>query len=370
MRITEISVEGLFGTFNHIIPLNQEDRITILHSPNGFGKTAILKLVHFMFRRSFDTTAFLLIPFQKLSFQGNNKFSIFKGNEELSIIKGEHEVIAKYTRNGNTVDSDKMNSFHQIVQSIKTLFISIERINEQRTHWLKNIIEETSDEYTKKSQILESTYPTRLVEKKKAFEISLLKEKLRSIEEKQTDLVSIGLFDARNLTNISFIEKVDDSNKIALSLYVEDMSEKLGLFDELEEKVEVLLDIINSRFVYKKMFVRKEKGIYFLDDNGVELAFNQLSSGEQHELVLFYELLFDVEENTLVLIDEPELSLHVSWQTQFLNDLIRVAKNAKFDVLLATHSPQIIADRWDLTVELKGQPLASTNGNGNNAVKN
>jgi hypothetical protein len=53
-----------------------------------------------------------------------------------------------------------------------------------------------------------------------------------------------------------------------------------------------------------------------------------------------------------------------------LNDLIRVAKNAKFDVLLATHSPQIIADRWDLTVELKGKPLASTNGNGNKAVKN
>src|SRR5690349_22975449 len=35
-----------------------------------------------------------------------------------------------------------------------------------------------------------------------------------------------------------------------------------------------------------------------------------LSSGEQHELVLLFDLIFRVEKNTLVLIDEPELSLH------------------------------------------------------------
>jgi predicted ATP-binding protein involved in virulence len=56
----------------------------------------------------------------------------------------------------------------------------------------------------------------------------------------------------------------------------------------------------------------------------------------------------------LILIDEPELSLHVAWQVQFLKDLARVIKLSSFDVLLATHSPQIIDTRWDLTVELKG----------------
>jgi len=69
---------------------------------------------------------------------------------------------------------------------------------------------------------------------------------------------------------------------------------------------------------------------------------------------LFYDLLFNVTPNSLVLIDEPEISLHVAWQKQFLKDLQAVTANAQFDVLLATHSPQIIANRWDLTVELKG----------------
>lgn len=70
--------------------------------------------------------------------------------------------------------------------------------------------------------------------------------------------------------------------------------------------------------------------------------------------MLLYQLLFKTESGSLVLIDEPELSLHVAWQQRFLDDLSRITRVASFDVLVATHSPQIIHDRWDLTVELKG----------------
>ena len=49
------------------------------------------------------------------------------------------------------------------------------------------------------------------------------------------------------------------------------------------------------------------------------------------------------------------VSLHVTWQKQFLRDLQQVTELASFDVLIATHSPQIVHDRWDdLTVELQG----------------
>lgn len=88
--------------------------------------------------------------------------------------------------------------------------------------------------------------------------------------------------------------------------------------------------------------------------NGTPLPPEKLSSGEQHELVLLYELLFKVESGSLILIDEPELSLHVGWQLEFLRDLQEVSRLAGLDVLVATHSPQIINDRWDLTVQLEG----------------
>ncbi|MFM6158766.1 MAG: AAA family ATPase, partial [Sphaerospermopsis kisseleviana] len=60
-----------------------------------------------------------------------------------------------------------------------------------------------------------------------------------------------------------------------------------------------------------------------------------------------------VKQNSLILIDEPELSLHVEWQVNFLKYLKEITEIANIDILLATHSPGIIHDRWDLTVELK-----------------
>ena len=54
MRITEISVTSLFGIFNHTIQLNISDRITIIHGPNGFGKTIILKMLYGLFNDTYD----------------------------------------------------------------------------------------------------------------------------------------------------------------------------------------------------------------------------------------------------------------------------------------------------------------------------
>src|ERR1700682_5747742 len=45
MRVTSISVKGLFGIFDHEIPLQSAERVTIIHGPNGFGKTAILRMI-------------------------------------------------------------------------------------------------------------------------------------------------------------------------------------------------------------------------------------------------------------------------------------------------------------------------------------
>jgi predicted ATP-binding protein involved in virulence len=45
MRVKSISVKGLFGVFDHEIPLQNPDRVTIIHGPNGFGKTVMLRMI-------------------------------------------------------------------------------------------------------------------------------------------------------------------------------------------------------------------------------------------------------------------------------------------------------------------------------------
>lgn len=88
----------------------------------------------------------------------------------------------------------------------------------------------------------------------------------------------------------------------------------------------------------------------FMDERDVEHLVR--GSGEQQELVLHYDLLFRVPSNTIVLIDEPELSLHVAWQKRFLPDLLKIVELSNFDALVATHSPYVVGDRGDLMVGL------------------
>ena len=69
MRIKSIAVTKLFGLFDHTIPLNMDDRITIVHGPNGFGKTALLTMVDAVFNGEPSFTELHSIPFEEFKVQ-------------------------------------------------------------------------------------------------------------------------------------------------------------------------------------------------------------------------------------------------------------------------------------------------------------
>lgn len=77
-----------------------------------------------------------------------------------------------------------------------------------------------------------------------------------------------------------------------------------------------------------------------------------LSSGEQQLIVLLTQLWFNpnTAASNVLIIDEPELSLHIAWQEQFVDALIEA--HSGIQLILATHSPSIIADRVDNSIEL------------------
>ena len=144
-----------------------------------------------------------------------------------------------------------------------------------------------------------------------------------------------------------------DWERKVLATYLKDAAAKLETFQPLLDRLELLRDIVNDRFLFKKLHFDRNQGFAISsEDSDVLLDPRQLSSGEQHELVLMYDLLMNVKKNSLVLIDEPEISLHVAWQQAFLDDLDRVASLTSLRFIIATHSPQIIGNRWDNAVEL------------------
>ena len=177
---------------------------------------------------------------------------------------------------------------------------------------------------------------------------------LDEIKRNQSRLEEAGLLSTdHDSIDIPDLNNVDPSRLGVLSVYAQDTKQKLKVFDDLYPKIDAFMTIANSRLRYKRVSVSAE-GLKVVSWTGADLDLDLLSSGEQHELVILYELLFRTSKNSLILIDEPELSLHVAWQEQFVTDLERMAEISDFRAILATHSPEIIADRWDLTVELSG----------------
>lgn len=212
--------------------------------------------------------------------------------------------------------------------------------------------------YAQESQKLDQTFPERIL---KAAEGRVsgdveIRHALQELSDRREELISVGLLDRTISEPISPSDiRVREDLRRILEIYVEDTGRKLSIFDETYDKIKLFKEILEKRFAFKHMEIDADQGIRAIDrDSGAAIPLSALSSGEQHELVLIYGLLFVVQENALILIDEPELSLHVSWQKRFIDDLQRIQKIRGLRVLIATHSPQIIHKKWNLVQELMG----------------
>lgn len=209
-------------------------------------------------------------------------------------------------------------------------------------------------EYADYSQSLDSTFPDRLLsERRDAPAVTDEEVRRRYTEQanRRRNYVKIGLLDAGDALLLP--ENLDERALEVLGTYLDDIDKKLDKLEDMADRLELFLSIVNQKFRRVRIEVGKEKRIIARAvKSGLEVDLESLSSGEQQEIVIAYGLLFREQAGTLVLVDEPELSLHVSWQLDFIPDLLKIAQVAKLDFLAATHSPQIVNDRWDLTVGL------------------
>lgn len=138
-----------------------------------------------------------------------------------------------------------------------------------------------------------------------------------------------------------------------LTHFVQDWRKKLSPLIPVSVRIQALRSILNGKLRLKKAQYHSTRGLEFVSDvTGEPIPVNSLSSGEQHLIVLFTSLLFSATRGSIVLIDEPEISMHAAWQHAFLGDISRVAKIQELQVILATHSTAIINGHWELVQEI------------------
>ncbi len=216
---------------------------------------------------------------------------------------------------------------------------------------LKEEINLVYSEYSKVANSLDGSYPKRLFAAKEGISNERdFKKKLEETNVKFNNLIKYGLVDMKIIEQTSYNDKFSE----ALKIYFDDFSEKYAVFEGLIKKLDIFTQIINQRLSFKEIQISRQNGfeVVDVDNSNRKLKLSQLSSGEKQEIVLFYDLIFNTKSELLLLIDEPEISLHISWQKKFMDDLLKVAEDNNIQIIVATHSPQIINNHWDIQIDL------------------
>jgi len=124
----------------------------------------------------------------------------------------------------------------------------------------------------------------------------------------------------------------------------------IGQYDPAEHYAKELVHIlneINSIFdileldVKLKGFSKDEKTMpVFENSAGEEFDINDLSSGEKQLFLRTLSIKMLEPKNSIILIDEPELSLHPKWQQRIIEVYKKIGENNQ--IIIATHSPHIL----------------------------
>lgn len=318
--LSRIRIKKLFNLYDYDIDLTNVDGLPVKYitAPNGYGKTSILDFIECLMTQKYGR--FLEVPFEsfEIFYSEINSNDIFK----VYVKRERHENESK--------DSDIKLS---VVIKLEIKLLRLTGGNE---------------------------------EERGTCAVTGQEDGQFSCTDPSGDL---GMFfeglTCHYITDSRFLKKKTDIDKKSLEMQVIDLNQYAIKMKEIlasptereayQSRIELFSRIINSLdFANKRMEINPSFGFRFVANDTLEtkLLLRKLSSGEKHILIQFFELLFVAQEGTLVMIDEPEISLHILWQMNYSKFLEEVVSLRGFQCIVATHSPQIFRGIWSRSVDL------------------
>lgn len=118
--------------------------------------------------------------------------------------------------------------------------------------------------------------------------------------------------------------------------WMELVSQRNAIFEPRDS----LLSIINELVQRKKFRINDSSELEVVTQSGKVLKLTELSSGEKQLIIVLGEALLQEKKEWVYIADEPEISLHVSWQASLVDNLRKINPNAQ--IIFATHSPDVV----------------------------
>ena len=360
---------------------------TMLIGPNGTGKSQLLELITKLFN--------ILIASKEKGFKVQKYEHDFVLNYQIDGKKARIRSVKNvetYVLNGNSVNFMDMPTPAKILASAINLndrfpfYTKRSKVSNSKYEYLgirtasnnafKNyntLIDRFSSSLSKQENI--ARYKTVFDRIGLLSEISIIYKPGKNLGVKKKDSSREYLYDS-NLLKAKFgeiVDKLDTQNRFLIrrDKYLRVISEQNNLdiitsffkakrnkvanekrfieydshanFDNKQEVKEFIaeakaLQLIRDLELLEvhKLILRRKSGKY---------GFDQASSGEHHILSNFINITYAIEPNSLVMIDEPEISLHPNWQIQFMS-LLQNAFSDYTDChfIISTHSHFLVSD--------------------------
>jgi predicted ATPase len=400
VKIVEFGIEGLFGTFNHRINFpasemqSNDPSILIVSGENGSGKTTILKMINGMLGLNFDE--FRRVPFQRswLTLSSGDELQVDKTNRtDFPLFVRFKEFSAELGRTRGEDYNEKqardINDFREnalpVVKNIDFELITIDRSVETETksdHFeldahgrmlprrkpeptlskkVKDFLRDAQVNYRRffaaEDLDLLPRILSRFTNEGVAPSSSDLVRRVIDIKQSNTEMQRFGIqTSSADLTTIENLltEPAYSSEQHSLHLietYIEvheNISRQRMLIVQRLKQFEKIMD---DFLIAKSVRVHARDGLKIQANSGL-LKEEDLSSGEYHFLFMMVSALLCQRAGSVLAIDEPELSLHVSWQRRLVSALAKCAAGAAPLFLFATHSTAISAEHRDRVITL------------------
>jgi hypothetical protein len=215
---------------------------------------------------------------------------------------------------------------------------------------MRFLIERATKRFSEKSSEIDASYLNRL------FNSDEITEEQYHVFLKRVNEIFDQLEGYNLMTDRQEPPPFQPKHAAPLKVYFDTFFEKYAVYDTFLEKLDLFVGIVNNRLMFKKLEISREKGFKIIDEKTKEhLSLKQLSSGEKQVILMYFDLIFNDKKDLLLLIDEPEISMHIAWQKRFVDDLIKIAEHGNFRAIVATHSPQLIGKHRDLQIDLGEQ---------------
>lgn len=365
MKILKFEIIGLFGREEPInADLNSD--LNIVTGPNGAGKTTVLKLLWYLISGNIH------LAIREINFSRVTLIT----SDYSCVVHRVNEVTCRVEVEGN--DDDDHLVFEDIYDDERDLLTSAEALADD---YLEDIgssiffptfrrIEGGFTLRTKRTPYAMGAIPNRTVGRTSDVEDGLVALSNRLTNQSHTFVASISTTDVVSLLLQRYAELSQQSQEAQransqavidkIKAYKEDQSRSAGsVIDDILAKIErtdadrvrIMQPFAAISSVAQKLF--RHRGIRIgerisIGDAAEAINSDSLSAGEKQMLsFISYNAFYS---DSIVFIDEPELSLHVDWQRQLFPTLLRQATSNQF--IVATHSPFIYSKFSDKEILL------------------